>query len=53
MEILNYGLSMYGGYYINYFNGKYNGVHGRTLKEACEKLGITKAELKGVTRKDN
>ncbi len=54
MKVLDYGKSMYGGYYINYFkDGEYKGIGGKTLKECCEKLGIKKADLKGVTRYDN
>ena len=42
-----WGLSMYGGWYINYFNGgEYSGVGGKTLKECMAQLGITKADLK-------
>ena len=49
-----WGLSMYGGWYINYFNGgEYSGVGGRTLKECLEQLGITKADLKKHNRLDN
>lgn len=52
--ILDYGKSMYGGWYINYMIGEqYKGVHGKTLKQCCEFLNITKKDLQGYTRYDN
>ena len=56
MKITEYGLSMYGGWYINYIdnNENYKGVGGRTLTEASEKIGMTRYEvMKQGCRYDN
>ena len=54
INILSWGLSMYGGYYINYsLNGVITGVHASTLKECINKLGIKKRDLKQYKRFDN
>lgn len=55
--IHDYGKSMYGGWYANWFdseNGNYDGCRVNTLKELCEKLQINRNELiKNVRRFDN
>ena len=52
IEVTSWGLSMYGGWYINYIdNGTHSGVGGRTLKECLAKLNITIADLRN--RVDN
>jgi hypothetical protein len=53
MKILDYGKSMYGGWYINFFDGKYKGIHGKTLSEVCDKLKINKSDVKKACRRDN
>lgn len=54
IEIVSWGLSMYGGYYIEYrANGKYNGVRATTLRECLEMLEISRRELKPCKRFDN
>ncbi len=56
MKITDYGLSMYGGWYINYYdeNGNWKGVHGRTLTEAAGKIEMTRYEvMKQGCRYDN
>ena len=53
-KVTGWGLSMYGGWYINYFNnGEYSGVGGRTLRECMDKLNITRADLNLRNRLDN
>jgi len=55
-RVLDYGKSMYGGWYANYLiNGKFDGVHGDTLREVKEKLkGLGfDGNLKNVHRFDN
>ncbi len=53
-KILDYGKSMYGGWYANYFlNGKYSGKHAETLNELCSKLNIDKNALSEIFRRDN
>lgn len=55
-RVLDYGKSMYGGWYANYLiNGNFDGVHGDTLREVKEKLkglGLD-VNLKNVHRFDN
>lgn len=55
--ILDYGKSMYGGWYANYINtvsGKHTGDHKDTLKELCKALGTDRITLlRNVTRRDN
>lgn len=53
-KTMEWGLSMSGGWYINFFNnGENNGVGGKTLKECLTKLGLTRADLRAYMRRDN
>lgn len=55
-QLFNWGLSMYGGYYANYWSGSdghYTGIHAdsyRELKERAESLGM---KLDKGRRSDN
>lgn len=55
--ITEYGKSMYGGWYANYFDeskGEYNGISENTLHELCAKLQVSATALRNdVTRYDN
>ena len=55
IQLLDWGASMYGGYFANFFyDSEYTGEHGRTLKELRGKLkeyGIDK--LPRWQRRDN
>ena len=55
MKVVDYGKSMYGGWYANYINenNDYKGVHAPTLMELCSKLGIATTEIKKARRFDN
>ena len=56
IEISSWGKSMYGGWYIDYFNnadGNYHGVRFNTLKECLNALQATRQELKPCKRFDN
>jgi hypothetical protein len=57
INILHYGESMYGGWYLDYFNntkGCYEAIGGKTLRELCAKACISRTALqKDVQRLDN
>lgn len=57
IQIMDYGKSMYGGWYANFFDekkGEHGGCHAETLKELCNELDISKKELiRNVRRFDN
>lgn len=51
-KALDYGKSMYGGWYCNFIeNGIMNGLHGNTYKELlrrCKLCGITLKDAKRI-----
>lgn len=60
VEILDYGKSMYGGWYANFryiggeYNGRFDGIRRDTLQELCNQLHISKTALRrDVYRRDN
>ena len=56
IEINTWGKSMYGGWYIDYFDNNdrdYHGVRFNTLKECLNALQITRKDLPQHKRFDN
>jgi hypothetical protein len=57
INILHYGESMYGGWYLDYFNntkGCYEAIGGKTLRELCAKACISRTALqRDVQKLDN
>jgi len=55
--ITDYGKSMYGGWYANWFDretGKRGGDNERTLRDLCAKLHVSRTALqRDVVRIDN
>lgn len=61
-DIMDYGKSMYGGWYANIFRytnkaeytGEYEGIGANTLRELCAKLKVSRTVLsRDVRRIDN
>lgn len=56
-QITDYGKSMYGGWYANWFDhetGKLGGEHEKTLRDLCAKLKVSRTALqRDVVRIDN
>ena len=58
-RLIDWGKSMYGGYYANYVNdiiGEYTGmlgIHADTYKELCEKLAAYGLKAERAKRFDN
>jgi hypothetical protein len=57
INIMSYGKSMYGGWYLDYFNntkGCHEGIGAITLRELCAKACISRTALqRDVQRLDN
>ena len=57
IEVTDFGKSMYGGWYINFYDPtyqKYDGIRRNTLREICAWLGVSKTALsRDVRRWDN
>jgi hypothetical protein len=56
-DVMEWGKSMYGGYYANYFDnntGRHDGEHADKLVELCNKIGLSATALRrDVRRIDN
>lgn len=53
VQLLDYGKSMYGGWYLNYFDGEFKGIRKNTLTELAQHFGITVMLIKQLNRRDN
>ena len=57
IEVTEYGKSMYGGWYINFYvpaTNDFNGIRRDTLREICAWLGVSRTALtRDVRRWDN
>jgi len=56
-QITEYGKSMYGGWYANFFDKmkcEHTGTRAKTLTELCSKIGVSRTALtRDVVRVDN
>jgi hypothetical protein len=57
IEVTDFGKSMYGGWYLNFYDptyDKYDGIRRDTLRELCAWLGVSRTALtRDVRRLDN
>lgn len=57
IEVQSFGKSMYGGWYLDFYDPiyqKYDGIRRATLREICAWLGVSRTALtRDVKRWDN